>query len=122
MITRAISSKILELSTKFPIVTLTGPRQSGKSTLLRHDFPDYTYISLEDPDIREFALSDPRGFLKQYPDHAIFDEIQKVPELFSYIQTHIDNSNDTGIYILAGSQNFLLMQSISQSLAGRTAL
>lgn len=122
MITRAISSKILELSTKFPIVTLTGPRQSGKSTLLRHDFPDYTYISLEDPDIREFALSDPRGFLKQYPDHAIFDEIQKVPELFSYIQTHIDNSNDTGIYMLAGSQNFLLMQSISQSLAGRTAL
>lgn len=122
MITREISSKILDLSTKFPIVTLTGPRQSGKSTLLRHDFPDYTYLSLEDPDMRDFALSDPRGFLKQYPNHAIFDEIQRVPELFSYIQTHIDNSDETGIYLLAGSQNFLLMQSISQSLAGRTAL
>ena len=122
MITREISSKILHLSTKFPIVTLTGPRQSGKSTLLRHDFPDYTYLSLEDPDMRDFAMSDPRGFLKQYPNHAIFDEIQRVPELFSYIQTHIDNSDETGIYLLAGSQNFLLMQSISQSLAGRTAL
>lgn len=122
MIPREISSKILDLSTKFPVVTLTGPRQSGKSTLLRHDFPDYTYVSLEDPDIREFALSDPRGFLKQYPDHAIFDEIQRVPDLFSYIQTHVDRSEETGIYLLAGSQNFLLMQSISQSLAGRTAL
>lgn len=122
MIAREIFSKILDLSTKFPIVTLTGPRQSGKSTLLRHDFPDYTYLSLEDPDMRDFALSDPRGFLKQYPNRAIFDEIQRVPELFSYIQTHIDNSDETGIYLLVGSQNFLLMQSISQSLAGRTAL
>lgn len=122
MIARELSSKIRELSTKFPVITLTGPRQSGKSTLLRHQFPDYAYVSLEDLDMREFASSDPRGFLKQYPEHAIFDEIQKVPTLFSYIQTHIDNSNATGIYLLAGSQNFLLMQSIGQSLAGRTAL
>ncbi|MDE6237988.1 MAG: ATP-binding protein [Muribaculaceae bacterium] len=122
MIKREIASKIKQLATKFPVLTLTGPRQSGKSTLLRHEFPEYTYVSLEDFDMREFATNDPRGFLKQFPHHAIFDEIQKVPSLFSYIQTHIDNSEETGIYMLAGSQNFLLMQSISQSLAGRTAL
>ncbi len=122
MIKRELGSKITELAAKFPVITLTGPRQSGKSTLLRHEFPDYAYVSLEDPDIREFALSDPRGFLKQYPKHAIFDEVQKVPALLSYIQTHIDQSSETGIYMLAGSQNLLLISSISQTLAGRTAL
>ncbi|MDE6793393.1 MAG: ATP-binding protein [Muribaculaceae bacterium] len=122
MIKRELSTKINQLVRKFPVITLTGPRQSGKSTLLRNQFPDYTYTSLEDPDIREFALSDPRGFIRQFPSHAIFDEIQKAPDLFSYIQTHVDGLPDTGIYMLAGSQNFLLMRNISQTLAGRTAI
>lgn len=122
LIKRELAPKIHALAEKFPVVTLTGPRQSGKSTLLRTQFPDYTYLSLEDPDIREFALSDPRGFLRQYPNKAIFDEIQKVPDLFSYIQSHVDNSRETGVYLLAGSQNFILMKNITQTLAGRTAL
>lgn len=122
MIYREITGKLQNLSRQFPIVTLTGPRQSGKSTLLRHLFPDYTYISLENPDVREFALNDPHGFLNTYPTHAIFDEVHRVPHLFSYLQTHVDNVNEEGMYFLAGSQNFQLMQAISQSLAGRTAL
>ncbi|MDE6652110.1 MAG: ATP-binding protein [Paramuribaculum sp.] len=122
MIHRIISAKLKDLSTKYPIVTLTGPRQSGKSTLLKNEFCDYTYLSLENPDIKEFALSDPNGFIKTYPDKVIIDEIQKVPNLLSYIQTHTDNVNETGMYLLAGSQNFLLLDSISQSLAGRTAI
>lgn len=122
MIPRILSSKIRQLADKFPIVTLTGPRQSGKSTLLRNDFPDYQYISLEDPDIRDFATNDPRGFINTYPEHVILDEIQRVPTLFSYIQTHVDLKDTPGIYMMAGSQNFQLMGSISQTLAGRTAL
>ncbi len=106
----------------FPIVTLTGPRQSGKSTLLKSILPDYHYVSMEDPDNRLIANEDPRGFLKTYPDKTIIDEVQRVPELFSYLQTHVDAENREGMYYLAGSQNFLLMQSISQSLAGRTAI
>jgi hypothetical protein len=119
---RTLTGKIKELATKYPVITLTGPRQSGKSTLLRHSFPDYEYVSLEDPDIRLMATEDPRNFLKTYPEKAILDEVQRVPELFSYIQTHVDQLNKEGIYLLAGSHNFLLMQNIGQSLAGRTAL
>jgi len=107
---------------KYPIVTLTGPRQSGKSTLLKYSFPEYQYVSLEDPDIREYVQTDPRGFLATYPDKTIIDEAQRVPKLFSYLQTHIDNQNKEGMYLLAGSHNFLMMQSIGQSLAGRTAV
>lgn len=121
-IQREIASKVTDLSTKFPIVTVTGPRQSGKSTLLKKQFPSYEYVSLEDPDKRHFAISDPRGFLKTYSDHVIFDEIQKAPDLFSYLQTYTDEINRPGMFLLAGSQNFQLMKSISQSLAGRTAL
>lgn len=121
-IPRTLTDKIKELTPKYPVITLTGPRQSGKSTLLRHSFPDYEYVSLEDPDIRLLATEDPRNFLKTYPEKAILDEIQRVPELFSYIQTHVDQLNKEGIYLLAGSHNFLLMQNIGQSLAGRTAL
>jgi len=110
------------MGNKFPIVTLTGPRQSGKSTLLKSILPDYNYVSMEDPDNRLIANEDPRGFLKTYPDKTIIDEVQRVPELFSYLQTHVDAENREGMYYLAGSQNFLLMQSISQSLAGRTAI
>lgn len=122
MVRRNITDKILSMGNKFPIVTLTGPRQSGKSTLLKTVLPDYNYVSMEDPDNRLFALDDPRGFIKTYPDKTIIDEVQRVPELFSYLQTHVDHENRGGMYYLAGSQNFLLMQSISQSLAGRTAL
>jgi len=113
---------LLEMIGKYPIVTLTGPRQSGKSTLLKYSFPEYQYVSLEDPDIREYVQTDPRGFLTTYPDKTIIDEAQRVPELFSYLQTHIDNQNKEGMYLLAGSHNFLMMQSIGQSLAGRTAV
>lgn len=122
MIERTLQLKLLELIKKYPAITLTGPRQSGKSTLLRHTFPDYQYVSLEDPDIRLFAMDDPRGFLATYPDKTIIDEAQRVPALFSYIQTHIDKEGHEGMYLLAGSHNFLLMENIGQSLAGRTAI
>ncbi len=110
------------MSRQYPIVTLTGPRQSGKSTLLRTTFPDYAYVSLEDPDMRMFASEDPRGFLSTYPKRAILDEVQRVPALLSYLQGHTDSAGETGMYLLAGSHNFLLMEQIGQSLAGRTAI
>lgn len=122
MIARTLDKKLLEMTTKFPIVSLTGPRQSGKSTLLKVSFPDYQYVSLEDPDMRLFALEDPRGFLATYPDKTIIDEAQRVPELFSYLQTHVDKQGKEGMFLLAGSHNFLLMENINQSLAGRTAV
>lgn len=122
MIQRDIAYKILELSKKFPVVTLTGPRQSGKTTLLRHLFPEKKYISLEDLDMREFATSDPRAFLDNLPDGAILDEIQRVPEIFSYLQGVVDQHGISGEFLLSGSQNFLLMESVSQSLAGRAAV
>lgn len=114
MIERTLQIKLLELTKKYPIVTLTGPRQSGKSTLLRHAFPNYKYVSLEDPDMRLFAMDDPRGFLATYPDKTIIDEAQRVPALFSYIQTHTDKEGREGMYLLAGSHNFLLMENINQ--------
>lgn len=119
---RDISPVLKEACSQYSIVTLTGPRQSGKSTLLRHLFPSYQYVSLEDLDIRTFAKNDPRGFIKTYPAHTIIDEAQKVPELFSYLQTYTDSVDEPGMYLLSGSHNFLLMQSIEQSLAGRTAV
>ncbi|WP_300727317.1 ATP-binding protein [uncultured Bacteroides sp.] len=122
MIKRVLQKKLLELVQKYPIVTLTGPRQSGKSTLLQYSFPDYNYVSLEDPDMRLFAMDDPRGFLSTYPDKTIIDEAQRVPSLFSYLQTHTDKEGKEGMYLLAGSHNFLLMENINQSLAGRTAI
>lgn len=122
MIERTLKKKILQLSDKYPIVTLSGPRQSGKSTLLRNSFPQYTYLSLEDLDIREYASVDPRGFLATYSNHVIIDEVQRVPSLLSYLQTHVDKAGETGMFMLAGSQNFQLMESVNQSLAGRTAV
>lgn len=110
MIERILKSKLIEMANKYPIVTLTGPRQSGKSTLLKNSFQDYEYVSLEDPDMRLFATDDPRGFLSTYPDKTIIDEVQRVPSLFSYIQTHTDKENKEGMYMLAGSHNFLLMR------------
>jgi len=122
MIPRTITTKLKELLLHFPVVTLTGCRQCGKSTLLKNILPEYRYVSLEDIDIRETARSDPRHFLSIYNDRVILDEIQRVPELLSYLQTHIDSTGKTGMYVLTGSHNLLLMESVSQSLAGRTAL
>ena len=122
MIPRTITEQVEKLSKKYPIVTLTGVRQCGKSTLLKAAFSDYEYISLEDPDIRAFVQNDPRGFLNNCKTPCILDEIQHVPELFSYLQTKVDTDNVMGEFLLSGSHNFLLMQSISQSLAGRSAI
>ncbi len=121
MIQRDIQDKILLLAEKFPVISVTGPRQSGKTTLLKELFPNYRYESLEEPDTRLFAASDPRNFLGQ-ENKMIIDEIQRVPELFSYLQTITDNTNVNGQFIISGSQSFLLNQHISQSLAGRVAI
>jgi uncharacterized protein len=122
MIKRNIISVILEISKVYPILTVNGPRQSGKTTMLRQVFPSYEYVSLENPDNRLFAESDPNGFLDKYSTGVILDEVQNVPQLFSYLQTFVDNSGLMGRFILSGSQNFLLMDSITQSLAGRVAI
>ena len=122
MITRAITEKLLAMAEKFPVVTLTGPRQSGKSTLVKAVFPDYAYVSLEDPDERAFAQDDPRSFLERYGTRTVIDEVQRVPTLFSYVQGVVDAENEPGLYVLSGSQNFLLMKHLTQSLAGRVAV
>lgn len=126
IIKRSLTNSIHTYRKKFPVLTLTGVRQSGKTTLLRDCLPAATCVSLEDPDLRAIAAEDPRGFLRQY--HASFetpliiDEAQRVPELFSYLQTIVDDSRQMGAFLLSGSHNFLLMEGISQSLAGRTAV
>ena len=106
----------------FPVITITGPRQSGKSTLAKIAFPDYKYVSLEDPDIREFAINDPRQFIKENQEKVIIDEFQKAPQLTSYLQSHIDDLNKPGMYILTGSNQFEYFGQVTQSLAGRTAI
>jgi len=121
-ISRQIATIIQKQKSKFPILAITGPRQSGKTTLIRNLFNDYQYLTLENPDTREFATSDPVGFLNKYDQKIILDEVQKVPALFSYIQGRVDESKMMGQYILSGSQNFHLLNSITQSLAGRVAL
>lgn len=122
MIPRTLSSALTQLAMQYPVVTVTGPRQSGKTTLCRASFPDKPYLNLESPDTREYALTDPRGFLNGYPDGAILDEIQRAPDLLSYLQVIIDATQRPGLFILTGSQQFEVMNQISQSLAGRTAL
>jgi predicted AAA+ superfamily ATPase len=121
MIQRILIHKAKSLLEKYPILTITGPRQSGKTTLIKTIAEDLPYMNLEQPDIRTFAQNDPKGFINNYVKGGIFDEIQYVPELFSYLQVVSDEYPESK-FIISGSQNFLLMQSISQSLAGRTAI
>ncbi|GHS99793.1 ATPase [Synergistales bacterium] len=118
-IARRAEKTIVNLAKGFPIVAITGPRQSGKTTLARHAFGDRSYVSLEDPDNSEFAAVDPKGFLARYPDGAIIDETQRVPELFSWLQGIVDNNDHMGRFVLTGSQQFGLVEGITQSLAGR---
>jgi hypothetical protein len=110
------------LAGQYPVITVTGPRQSGKTTLCRTSFPAKPYVNLETPDIREFARTDPRGFLTTYENGAILDEIQRTPQLLSYLQPIVDENPEPGRFILTGSQQLEVMTTITQSLAGRTAL
>ncbi|PWQ95453.1 AAA family ATPase [Leucothrix pacifica] len=123
MIPRQLQPVLLSRATQYPVVTVTGPRQSGKTTLCQQTFPDKPYTNLERPDLRDFARTDPRAFLAQFDDRgAIIDEIQRVPELLSWIQVEVDEKKQMGQFILTGSHQFDLSREISQSLAGRTAL
>ena len=119
MITRIAKEKLINLANTFKSVAVTGARQSGKTTLVKEVFSSKPYVSLENIDTRQFASEDPRGFLSSYPNGAILDEVQRCPELFSYLQEILDNSTEKGLYILTGSNNFLLQENITQSLAGR---
>lgn len=113
---------LLELARGYPILAITGPRQSGKTTLAKNTFPGLPYVSMEDPDTRAFAEEDPRGFLSRYPTGAILDEAQRCPALFSYLQTRVDADQRMGEFVLTGSQQFGLLSKISQTLAGRVGL
>ena len=121
MIQREITKKLLEISNYYQIITVTGPRQSGKTTLIKDVFKELPYVLLETPDIRQRAQEDPKSFLSNYSKGAIFDEIQNVPELFSYLQGIIDE-NSAIKFVLSGSQNFLLLEKVNQTLAGRTGI
>lgn len=122
MIQRTIQVQLKKLAAMYPVVTITGPRQSGKTTLAKTTFPDYRYVSLENFDVRQMAEADPKGFLKSYAAPVILDEIQRVPALLSYIQTIVDENKSSGQYILTGSHQPQLGQGVSQSLAGRTGI
>jgi uncharacterized protein len=119
---RSAQTLLLRALRDYPVAVVTGPRQSGKSTLIKHALPDWLRVSLEDVDLREFARRDGRGFLRQYPAPLIIDEAQHVPDLFSYIQTQVDESGLMGQYVLSGSQQFSLLSGVTQSLAGRASL
>lgn len=122
MINRVIEKKVKQAAEKMPVIAVTGPRQSGKSTLVQKVFPNYTYVNLEDIEQRGFAKEDPKGFLSNLGAYAIIDEVQNVPDLLSYIQVVVDKEKRTGQFVISGSQNLQLMESVSQSLAGRVAI
>ena len=122
LIKRTLSAYAQYIFTKYPVITVTGPRQSGKTTLARQTFPDKPYANLENPVVRQFAIEDPVGFLNQYPQGAVLDEIQRAPELLSFLQVIVDEKKENSLFILTGSRQFELMEKVSQSLAGRTAL
>lgn len=122
MIERHLKDEFLQQLQEYPIVTVLGPRQSGKTTLVKSALPNYQYVNLELPDIRQFALEDPKAFLKKYSSYIIFDEIQRVPHLLSYLQGIVDNLEDTAQFVLTGSHQLQLREAITQSLAGRTAI
>jgi len=122
MIPRVLEALAIERARQYPVVTVTGPRQSGKTTLCRAAFPGKPYVSLETPDVREEALRDPRGFLARYPTGAVLDEVQRAPALQSYLQEIVDERGRNGDWVLSGSQNFALLERVTQSLAGRTAM
>lgn len=122
MITRNAQATFERLCRQHPIVTMTGPRQSGKTTLCKMAFPNKAYVSLEATDVRQFALEDPRGFLRQFPDGVILDEIQRAPDLTSYLQGIVDDDPRPGRFVLTGSRNLGVREAVSQSLAGRTAI
>ena len=122
MIHRTIETQLAKLAKQFPVITITGPRQSGKTTLAQHFFASHEYINLEEPEFRRYAEEDPKGFLADHPAPVILDEIQRVPELLSYIQILADRSPEPGRFVLTGSHQPALKAGISQSLAGRTAI
>ena len=122
MIKRTLARTLSAAATQNPVVTLTGPRQSGKTTLCRATFPDLPYANLEHPPTRDFATRDAEGFLRQFPDGAVIDEVQRAPDLLSHIQVRVDETRRPGEFVLTGSQHFALLDSIAQSLAGRTAV
>lgn len=122
MISRDLSRELLQQLKEYPVVTLLGPRQAGKTTLARELLRDFAYVSLETPDILAFAKDDPRGFLAQYPIKTIFDEIQRAPHLISYLQGIVDESGQAGQFVLTGSHQLELRAAITQSLAGRTGI
>ncbi|NDG41181.1 MAG: ATP-binding protein [Betaproteobacteria bacterium] len=122
MIARRASTTLATLARGYPVVAITGPRQSGKTTLAKAQFPDKPYVSLEDPDTRAYAEEDPRGFLGRYANGAVIDEVQRCPALFSYLQTQVDYDGRMGQFVLTGSQQFGLLSHITQTLAGRVGL
>lgn len=122
LINRRLANHVRKVADYYPVLSVAGPRQAGKSTMLKQIFPSYQYVSLEDPDSNAFATSDARGFFERYQEGIIIDEAQKVPELFSYLQGVVDKNRAPGRFILSGSQNYLMHRNITQSLAGRIDL